>query len=77
MCVSPDQKYLSFGRTNVTIMSIPEFVVLKSFKHGGEGARSSNITNSIYMSGDYDGNISIYDLSSLEEEPVVISNHSE
>ena len=76
MCVSPNQKFLSFGRTEVTIMSLPQLTVLKSFKHGGKGARSSNITNDVYISGDYNGNISIYNLHSLQEEPVVISQHT-
>ena len=53
-------------------MSIPEFEVIKSFKHGGKGARSSNITDEFYVSGDYNGRISIYDLNEVEKEPTEI-----
>ena len=76
MCASPDQNFLSFGRTEVTIMKIPEFKVIKSFKHGGKGARSSNMTNDVYISGDYTGRISIYKLHSIQEEPTEITSHT-
>ena len=74
MDVSPNQKFLSCGRTVTTIVSIPEFELVKSWQweSGGKknyGARSSILTNDLYIAGTYEGEIYIYNLHDLESPP--------
>lgn len=76
MCVSPNQQFLSFGRNQVTIIQVPQFTILAHFTHEEKGARSSSLTDNVYISGDYSGTISIFQLSNMQGPPAMINSHT-